>query len=354
MQNKFTLLIKNKLSTKPFLIFIVLFVATFITCTMAGVQWVMKSPYEISNWQYGITYAILIMTFLSFHEFGHYFASKYHKVQASLPYYIPFPFTFTLNFGTMGAVIRTRTMIPSRKALFDIGIAGPIAGFVVSLSFLIYGLITLPGIEYVYQIHPEYLLNNYGNIPNTGVHFGNSLLFMILRDFFANPNGFMPPMNEIYHYPFLNVGWFGLFVTTLNMLPIGQLDGGHVVFAMFGRKHSLIARIMWWFMVIIGTGAILGVIYEFLKLEYSYSIINYIKDIFLPFFNWINLKFPFVMSGWLGWLAWAIITKLFIKLDHPPVYDNSKLGFGRMILGYLSILLLLIMCFNVTGVYIVE
>lgn len=206
---------------------------------MAGVAWLNRDPMDIANFHLGLTYSILILTFLTFHEFGHYFAARIHKVDVTLPYYIPFP--MILNpFGTMGAVIRMRQQVNSRKALFDIGIAGPIAGFIVAAGMLIYGMTHLPPFEYIYDIHPEYQTTG---VPTNGFAFGPNLLFIIFAKLFtSSPSVFLPPMNEIYHYPFLCVGWFGLLVTALNLLPVGQLDGGHIVYAIFKGKSKYVAR----------------------------------------------------------------------------------------------------------------
>lgn len=344
----------KKTAKSPVLLHIGLFIFTFITCTIAGAQWAFKDFTDVLNWHYGITYAVLILTFLSAHEFGHYFAARYHNVDASLPYYIPFPFPFTINFGTFGAVIKTRSPIPSRKALFDIGAAGPIAGFIVSVTFLIYGLITLPPIDYLYSIHPEYLTLYGGEIPQKSLFFGDTILYWLLAKIFANPDGFLPPMNEIYHYPFLNVGWFGLFVTTLNMIPIGQLDGGHITYAMFGRKtHSIIARFAWAILIILGLFSLMGVMYEALKIDSPNRLIITLQESLLPILSFINDKFPFVFKAWFGWLVWAVITKLFVKLDHPPVLDEDDIGMKRKIIGWFT-LLILILSFTYNGIYFVE
>lgn len=342
---------KNK-----FILNIILFVLTFVTTMIAGVQWSGHNFTDLVNLHYGLTYAILIMTFLSAHEFGHYFASRFHKVDATLPYYIPLPPTpaMPILFGTMGAVIKTRTPIRSRKALFDIGVAGPIAGFIVSIIFIIYGLMTLPGIDYLYNIHPEYLLLYNGHIPDKSLFFGNTLIYSFLTDIFANPNGFLPPMNEIYHYPFLNVGWFGLFVTTLNMIPIGQLDGGHVVYAMFGAKvQRKVARYFWWMMVVIGTAALLGVAFDLLRVDSPGSFFIFIQNIFLPPLQWIKNNAGWVYSGWPGWLFWAFITRFFIKMNHPPVGSNEKLDKKRMVIGWIALFILLL-SFSYNGIYFVE
>jgi membrane-associated protease RseP (regulator of RpoE activity) len=210
----------------------------------------------------------------------------------------------------MGAVIRVRSPFPSRKALFDVGIAGPIAGFLVTLVFLIIGFWTLPGKEHLYLIHPEYALT--GEIPQKGFAFGGSILFSSLAKLFAL-HTYVPPMTEIYHYPLLCVGWFGLFVTALNLLPVGQLDGGHILYALLGAKaQSRIGRIFWGLLVLAGlTGA-------------------------LPF---LGVQ---VQLGTLGWLLWAAILFFIIKLDHPPLLFDDPLTPGRRMLGWASILIFLV------------
>jgi len=331
-----------------------LFIATFATCMMAGAQWAFKDFWEITNWIYGIEYAALVMIFLSFHEFGHYFAARLHGVDVTLPYYIPFPFTFAINFGTFGAVIKTRTPILSRKALFDIGVAGPLAGFVVCVLYLIYGLNNLPPIDFIYAIHPEYLLEHNGIIPSHGLYFGNTILYSSLSNLIATGNGFLPPMNEIYHYPFLNVGWFGLFVTTLNMMPIGQLDGGHISYAMFGRKIQFkIAKITWWILMTIGFFAILSFVREFLSLQSDIKFVIFLKDIFLTPLNFLYNLFPIAFQGWGGWLIWGLIAKFFIKLRHPRVEDESPIGTKRIIIGWISFVILFL-SFSYSGIYIIE
>jgi len=345
-------LVEEKSKKKfPFL-HLILFLLTFVTCLIAGTQWAYKDFTEVMNWHYGITYAVLILTFLSAHEFGHYFAAKYHGVEASLPYYIPFPFTFTINFGTFGAVIKTYTPIPTKKALFDIGVAGPIAGFVVALSFLIYGFLTLPGIEFIYKIHPEYITEFGGNIPDFGLYFGNTLLYAFLANIFSSPDNFIPPMNEIYHYPFLNVGWFGLFVTTLNMLPMGQLDGGHITYAMFGeRKHYQIAKFTYRLLILIGLLSFIGATYDFLSLIPIDSDYYYLKLLLFPTIKEIYNIYPPLFRGWSGWLVWALISKYFIKLKHPPIFSNDELDKNRKILGWFALSILLL-SFSYTGIYI--
>jgi membrane-associated protease RseP (regulator of RpoE activity) len=277
---------------------------------MAGMLWVGKS--DLADISSGIPYALAIMFVLGSHEFGHYFASRFHKVSATLPYFIPCPpVPMMVNFGTFGAVIRTRSTVPSRKAMFDIGVAGPIAGFVASLLLLVYGFTHLPPHEYLYTIHPEYLTGE--KLQGIDLVFGDTIFFRFLATILTNPvKDFVPPMNEIYHYPSLCVGWFGLFVTVLNMTPIGQLDGGHIVYAMFGKYHKVISRVGFALLIVLG---LLGAM-PMLGIEVS--------------------------VGWPGWLFWAFLSAVVTKLDHPPVAEPEPLDSKRMIIGWVSILVLLL------------
>jgi membrane-associated protease RseP (regulator of RpoE activity) len=261
-----------------------------------------------------LPYSISIMLMISFHEFGHYFAAMYHKVKATLPFYIPFPpIPYFINFGTMGAVIRTKSRINTRKAMFDIGVAGPISGFIFTLGILIYGFLNVPGEEYILSIHPDYFNPEYGK-ESIGLVFGDSILLLFLKYLFVNPGQFFPPMSEIYHYPYLCVGWFGLFITAMNMIPVGQLDGGHIAFSMFGeKKHYKLSGISFIFLFIFG---LIGLIDTTFELNYG--------------------------IGWSGWLFWALILYFVIKLKHPPVPDNTELDDKRMLIGYLSFFIFII------------
>jgi membrane-associated protease RseP (regulator of RpoE activity) len=276
------------------------------------------------------------------HEFGHYFAARAHNVKSTLPYYIPFPVPILLNFGTFGAIIRIKQQIPNRKALFDIGLAGPLPGFFASLIFLIIGFILLPTKEQILQLHPEYITQFGGNIPDTGLHFGNTLLYSILSDLII-PNGkFIPPMNEIYHFPFLNVGWFGLFVTTMNLLPIGQFDGGHILYAVLGKeKHLKIARITMWVLIIIGAIGSVNEVYMFLNEDYNSEILLKIQQILSPPIEKLYSKFPLLQEFWSGWLLWGIIAKFLVKLKHPPVADEQPLDNKRKWLGLIALFMLI-------------
>jgi membrane-associated protease RseP (regulator of RpoE activity) len=325
-----------------------LFVLTFFSVLLAGVQWMGKDPLELTNLPYGLTYAVLILCFLSAHEFGHYFAARFHRVDVTLPYFLPVPLPFFFPFGTLGAVIRTRSPILSRRALFDIGIAGPLAGFVVSVVLLIIGFRTLPPKEYIYAIHPEYA--QLGDIPSWGLHFGDIPLYHWLARLFASPEGFLPPMNEMYHYPFLCVGWFGLFVTMLNLLPLGQLDGGHITYALFGRFHVVIARVVWWGLVVLGMGPIMGWIAAALSTDSPHGVVQFLQHTLLPVLQQIERVAPWYFRAWEGWLVWAVLTRLFLRLEHPPVPDPEPLTVGRRMLGWVA-LGIFVVCFSYNGIY---
>ena len=332
--------------------YIILFILTFISMTIAGTQWLGKDYFEITNWHYGLQYAILLIVFLSSHEFGHYFASKYHKVNCTLPYFIPFiPIIDMPNFGTFGAIIKTRQPIPNKKALFDIGIWGPLPGFIVSVIYLIVGFITLPSIDYLYHIHPDY--QSLGtNLPVVNLFFGDTALYHILAEIFKNPSGFLPPMNEMYHYPLLNAGWFGLFVTSMNLLPIGQLDGGHIMYAMFGKTQKIIAKYFWWGLIIIGSGSLFGIAKDLLSFDFPNSFYLSLQNILLPIIEKVKAEVPWYYNAWGGWLFWAFITRVFIKLEHPPVVGEGEIDTKRKILGWI-IIAIIILTFSPNGIYII-
>jgi membrane-associated protease RseP (regulator of RpoE activity) len=305
--------VKNK---DNYLIHIGLFILTFITTTIAGAEWIrgVMGPYEFSFLAKGLPYSISIMFIIGSHEFGHYFAARFHKVKATLPYFLPCPsISGFLNFGTFGAVIKTQSPVHTKKAMFDIGVAGPLAGFVACLIVLVYGFTHLPGKEYLLAIHPDFFSPDYGK-GGIELKFGDTLLFSFLRMALTSPKDFIPPMTEIYHYPYLCVGWFGLFITSMNMLPIGQLDGGHISYSLFGgKKHFRIS--------------VISIIIVFLL-----GLIGLFEYLF-------NLNFAI---GWAGWIFWALVLFFIIKLKHPPVYDDTELDVKRKILGYISLFILII------------
>lgn len=298
------------------IIHIVLFIITIATTLLAGTEWITgkPGPYDISDLLIAFPYTFSILFIIGVHEFGHYFAARYHKVDATLPYFIPFPpLAGFLNFGTMGAVIKTRSIVVSNKAMFDIGIAGPIAGFIAAIIVLVFGYLNLPDPQYILSIHPDYFSPSYGQNA-ISLKFGSSILFELFNTIFNTPTNFIPPMTEIYHYPYLTAGWLGLFITAMNMIPVGQLDGGHIVYSMFNqRKHEVIASICMILLILLG---IIGALDTFLELGLNF--------------------------GWMGWLFWALVLNFVIKVKHPPVFNFKPLDTKRMILGYISLFILVI------------
>lgn len=300
-----------------FIINIILFGITFFTTTVAGVSWTFGSAaaMDLDYFHIGLPYSFSILFMLGCHEFGHYFAARYHKVKATLPFFIPFPMTeIFLNFGTLGAVIKTQSPINTRRAMFDIGVAGPIAGFIACVLILVYGFLHLPPAEFILTIHPDYFIKS-GETNSLALEFGSNLLYSGMQFLLTNPSiEFVPPMSEIYHYPFLCVGWFGLFVTAMNLIPVGQLDGGHIFYSMFGTNlHRKIADVTFALLMILG---IAGFASEF-----------------------FNLNFPL---GWSGWIFWALILRFLIKLYHPEIYDPVVLDPKRKLIGYLAIVIFII------------
>ena len=173
---------------------------------------------------FGAVYSVCLLSILTAHEFGHYFAARYHRVQASLPYFIPLPPQISL-FGTLGAVIRMSPYIPNRRALFDIASAGPIAGLVIALPVAFIGVATSE--HRTPDLEGSFIL-------------GDPLIFKVMEwiIFGGRPEG-----TDLYLNGMAYAGWVGLFVTALNLLPIGQLDGGHIIHAVFAAKSRFVASV---------------------------------------------------------------------------------------------------------------
>jgi membrane-associated protease RseP (regulator of RpoE activity) len=171
----------------------------------------------------GLWYSVSILAILGAHEFGHYFACRYYGVNASLPYFLPVP----LLTGTLGAFIRIRQPIASKRELFDIGIAGPIAGFLVAVPALFIGM----GMSHIVKVPPDF----------EGLNLGEPLLFKIVSRLVL---GTPPDGYSINMHPMAFAAWFGMLATALNLFPIGQLDGGHISYAVLGRRSTAVTMVM--------------------------------------------------------------------------------------------------------------
>ena len=362
-----------------------LFLTTLLTTTLAGSELcfgksIFSGTYSVDDFLQGMQYSVPFLFILSVHEFGHYFTARYHRVDTSLPYYIPFylPFIFPFSFGTFGALIRLREQVPSLKKNFDIGIAGPLAGFVAALGVLIYGLVNLPPADYIFTIHPEYLRvgTGYAEVVYSAeflkngfdIVLGDNLLFNLLASVFADPAR-MPNPHEIIHYPFLLAGYLSLVFTALNLLPIGQLDGGHVVYGLFGSNgHRWVAvTVFTVFVFFAGLGTVtpgipsdemllsvplyIGFLFftlKGLKLEWMNTLIIALTMFLVQYaIVWI---FPSV-TGFGSWLLFAFLLGRFIGIYHPPAMEEEPLSFGRKLLGWLA-LAILVLCFTPVPVQI--
>lgn len=371
---------------------IFLFLVTVFTTMLAGAEWAsgkfffLGSDGERLHWSYiwrGLPFSLAFLGFLTVHEFGHYFTAVYHRVRCTLPYYIPIFLPFIpYNIGSFGAVIRIREIPPSRRKYFDIGVAGPLAGFVVAVGLLVYGFTHLPPVEeYVFAIHPSYPAT-YGGLPTEadmanahGVRYGGSLLFEGMRWLFRNaPN--MPPNFEMEHYPFLLVGFLSLFFTALNLLPIGQLDGGHVTYGLFGaRRANLISRITVLCLLMIGglgmfslkdieafatpmpwgdrmshvviTLAYFGMVYYILRRIFPRQSLKWLlvaTGLVLALQFVVTLPFPHYAPN-LIWLIYALLAVRVLGLSHPVALDDAPLTRWQRIMGWAAIMIF-ILCFS--------
>jgi membrane-associated protease RseP (regulator of RpoE activity) len=195
---------------------------TFLSTAFVGAMREDPRFFETWNLAAGASFSLPLMAILLAHEFGHYLTAKRHGVSTSPPYFIPFPL---MLLGTMGAFISIRERIRNRNALLDIGAAGPLAGLVVALPVLIYGIIESP-------VEP---------LPTKGSYVmeGHSLLYVALIRLLKGP---LPVGYDIILSSTALAGWAGLLVTMINLLPVGQLDGGHVAYALFGEKQRVLSK----------------------------------------------------------------------------------------------------------------
>ncbi len=258
---------------------IILFGLTVITTLLAGA--IMNQVNPLSNPLLifkGASFAVPLLLILTFHEFGHYIESKRAGIKVSLPYFIPGP---TL-FGTFGAVIRSKSPFKTRRDLLDVGAAGPIAGFVVAVVVIIFGLSQSQIVE---------------EVSTDGFVLGESLIFkflswVVLKD--------VPQGHTVLLSPTAFAGWAGILVTMLNLLPIGQLDGGHIMYALLGRNQRKVATVA------------------------TFSLV------------------PLGYFLWEGWFVWVVLV-LLIKIGHPPTLnDQVPLDTRRKVIGWLAMFIFIL------------
>ena len=268
------------MAQKNLFLHILLFIITFLTTVLAGALQtgvnIIEEPEQLHK---GLPFAFTLMSILLAHELSHYIASRKHNVQATLPYFIPAP---TL-IGTFGAFIKMKSPVTTRKALLDIGISGPLAGFVISVIVSVIGL----SLSKVVPIQET----------KEALSLGDSLLFSTLSQLILD---YQSGSQDVLLHPVAFAGWIGFFVTSLNLLPIGQLDGGHIAYALFGERHSYLSK------------ALIPILF--------------LLGIFL----------------WEGWVLWAIVL-LILGLKHPPIsYSEIPLDGKRRFLGWLGFFIFII------------
>lgn len=290
---------------------IALFVATFFSTTTLGANWILAARTDVvspipDTWfgtvlspatvrmvwtspellKIGLSFSLPVLFIMLCHELGHYVYCRRYRIAATVPYFVPTP----VGLGTFGAFIRIRSLIRDKRELFDVGIAGPIAGFLALLPFLVYGIA---------RSQPAPLVLAAPNGPAmTLLRPGTSLLTWWLTRAFHGP---LPAGTVLNPHPFALAAWIGMLVTALNLLPLAQLDGGHILYAVFGERQRQLALPLW---------------------------------------------LALAAAGFLhpAWFVWALIV-FAIGLRHPPVANpNTPLGRGRMALAGVA-LVMLVLCF---------
>lgn len=262
-------------------IHIILFLATVVTTLMAGAMQqgvnLLAKPWLIYK---GLPFSFTLLLILFTHEMGHYLTSRWHRLDVTLPYFIPAP-PIPFIIGTLGAYIRIRSPILDKRALLDVGASGPLVGVLVTIPVLMIGLqlseirVIPPGAEEV-----------------GGFVLGECLLFKLISWLTV---GSLPPHHHIVLHPMAFAGWLGLLVTNLNLIPIGQLDGGHVSYALFGERSRGIAIGFYVILLLCG------------------------------------------LWGWPGWLLWAVLLYV-LGFFHPrPLYDWVPLNSLRRFIGFVTI-----------------
>jgi membrane-associated protease RseP (regulator of RpoE activity) len=262
---------------------VLLFLATIVTTVWAGALHQGVNPLtDPERWMAGVPYAAAILAILGVHEMGHFIVARWHGVDVTWPYFIPVP----MGLGTLGAFIQIKAPIKSRQAVFDVGIAGPLAGLFIAIPALFVGLGQAAPLGAEETLH--------------GTRAGTSILLALMYQLVHGGDLAAAAAATIRLTPIAFAGWIGLVVTALNLLPVGQLDGGHIAYALFGRRYAFA----------IGVGTFV-------------------------------LMFALGLSVWPGLLTWAILIALIAGFFHTPALDDITLPDGkRFVLGAFATVLL--------------
>lgn len=358
---------------------LLLFVVTFCTTTLAGTGFSGElSGSQGITWEWfasGFAFSIPFLGILTVHEFGHYFTARRYGAKVTLPYYIPLWLGWlgAFSIGTLGAFIRILSPIRKREQLFDVGAAGPLAGFVAILGVLAYGYTHLPPPDYIFTIHPDYLSFGpdyakyvYEAYRGKGELFyvNGNLTTHFLSTWLADPAA-LPNVYELMHYPVLFAGHMALFFTALNLFPIGQLDGGHILYGLVGHKwHTRLSPIFFVALVLysglgvpwtfmdggsedllekLGWDAVyLGFLYltfsktvegqkNILLLAVSVFAVQYLMEAYAP-----------SVEGYPGWLVFCFVLGRILGIYHPPTLYDAPMSLSRKIIGLISILVFIL------------
>ncbi len=290
---------QRRINRKALWMFIATVVCTFWVGMFAGAGPIPPAVFfaqsQAGQWQLvlnGLTYSGALLLILGFHEMGHYLQARRYGIPASLPYFIPMPIS---PFGTMGAVIVQSEHAGNRKTLFDIAVTGPLAGLVVALPLMYLGLSQTTSFPV-----PE---------NHEGIRYGDPPILLYM---YESIHGVLPAGEEIQLTPLVFAGWVGIFITALNLIPIGQLDGGHIMYALLKRKAHLVA--------IVCLGGAVG--YMFYRQNSTYALLVVLLSIMGPFHppthnDDVPLGWPRVV---IGWLTMAFI---FVGFTPTPIITSG-------------------------------
>jgi membrane-associated protease RseP (regulator of RpoE activity) len=360
-----------------------LFLLTLVTTTMAGAEWMYGRLFipipgmQTLGWDEflaGLNFSIPFLAILTVHEFGHYIVARINKVRVTLPYYIPLWLGIGESIGTLGAFIRIKDYINSRRKYFDIGIAGPLAGFVLALIVLWYGFTHLPPADYIFTIHPEYKKWGldygkyaYQKLPEGGIiAMGDNLLFSFFKQYVADPS-LLPHPYEMIHYPYLLAGYLALFFTSLNLIPIGQLDGGHILYALIGKERFrwVAPALFIVFAFYAGLGTFKPADFAVPTDEAFFGELGsfglYIFFMYLAFTRISEQRMTSLMialsvvalqlvvstlqpnwDGYSGFLVFVFVLGRFLGIYHPDTELQEPLDVKRTVLGWLALVVFII------------